>query len=67
MVEGLSSCSNSRQKSAKRCLSCLKYQNLKVGDFYLYLADYPFYLGPMNPTLIVLTGAASGIGKQLLA
>jgi 3-oxoacyl-[acyl-carrier protein] reductase len=67
MVEGLNSCSNPSQKSAKRCLSCLKYQNLKVGDFYLYLADYPLYTLPMNPSLIVLTGAASGIGKQLFA
>lgn len=63
----LSSFSNLRQKSPKKCVSYLKHQNLKVGDFYLYLADYPLYIRTMNTSLIVLTGAASGIGKQLLA
>ena len=67
MVGGVISFSNLGQKSAKKCLRCLKYLNLKVGDFYLYLADYPLYIHTMKPTLIVLTGAASGIGKQLLA
>lgn len=39
-----------------------------VGQIFLSLfRGYPLYPPPMNPSLIVLTGAASGIGKQLFS
>jgi len=48
-------------------LSSLKDQKFEGWVILVYLDAYPLFSTPMNPTLIVLTGAASGIGKQLLA
>jgi 3-oxoacyl-[acyl-carrier protein] reductase len=48
-------------------LSSLKDQKFEGWVILVYLDAYPLFSTPMTPTLIVLTGAASGIGKQLLA
>jgi 3-oxoacyl-[acyl-carrier protein] reductase len=48
-------------------LSSLKDQKFEGWVILFYLDAYPLFSTPMTPTLIVLTGAASGIGKQLLA
>ncbi len=48
-------------------MSSLEDQKFEGWVILVYLDAYPLFSIPMTPTLIVLTGAASGIGKQLLA
>jgi len=43
-----------------------KIQNLRPALFLVYL-EKTMYLKPMKPTLIVLTGAVSGIGRALFS